>query len=65
MKLSIDARVVNLYKGYGIVTYTENVLKEMLLIESENEYYIFLTGDNYQWYQHKNKKIIYIIYILI
>ena len=33
MNISIDARGINLYKGSGIGTYTENLLKELLNIE--------------------------------
>lgn len=59
MKLSIDARGINLYKGSGIGTYTENLLKEMLNIDNENEYSIFWAGENYESYQKKNSKIIF------
>lgn len=41
MKLSIDARGINLYKGSGIGTYTENLLRELLNIDQKNTYSIF------------------------
>ena len=36
MKFSIDARGINLYKGSGIGTYTENLLRELLNIDTKN-----------------------------
>lgn len=41
MKVSIDARGINLYKGSGIGTYTENLLIELLNIDNKNNYSIF------------------------
>ena len=41
MKISIDGRGINLYKGSGIGTYTENVLKELINLDNKNEYTIF------------------------
>ena len=41
MKISIDARGVNLYKGSGIGTYIENLLRELLNIDKKNNYTIF------------------------
>ena len=35
MKISIDARGVNLYKGSGIGTYIENLLRELLNIDKK------------------------------
>ena len=40
MKISIDARGINLYKGSGIGTYTENLLRELLNIDTKNNYSI-------------------------
>ena len=48
MKFSIDARGINLYKGSGIGTYTENLLRELLNIDTKNNYSIFWTGENYE-----------------
>ena len=59
MKFSIDARGINLYKGSGIGTYIENLLKELLNIDNKNEYSIFWTGENYNNYKNKNSKIIF------
>ena len=59
MKFSIDARGINLYKGSGIGTYTENLLRELLNIDTKNNYSIFWTGENYENYKKDNSKIIF------
>lgn len=59
MKISIDARGINLYKGSGIGTYTENLLRELLNIDTKNNYSIFWTGENYENYKRDNSKIIF------
>ena len=51
MKISIDARGINLYNGTGIGTYTENLVKELLNIDKENEFTLFWTGKNYEEYK--------------
>ena len=58
MKLSIDARGINLYKGSGIGTYTENLLRELLNIDQKNTYSIFWAGENYGEFKRDNSKII-------
>ncbi|VYU19206.1 glycosyltransferase [Clostridium tertium] len=58
MNLSIDARGINLYNGTGIGTYTENLLRELLNIDSDNNYTIFWSGKNYEDYKKRNSKII-------
>lgn len=42
MKISIDARGITLYNGSGIGTYTENLVRELLNIDKENEYSFIL-----------------------
>ena len=62
MKISIDARGVNLYKGSGIGTYIENLLRELLNIDKKNTYSIFWAGENYNEFKklerHSKKGII-------
>lgn len=58
MNFSIDARGINLYKGSGIGTYTENLVKEILNLDTENKYTIFWAGENYKEYKCKNSNII-------
>lgn len=59
MKFSIDGRGINLYKGSGIGTYTENLLMELLNIDNKNTYSIFWAGENYERYKKENSKIIF------
>ena len=59
MKISIDARGVNLYKGSGIGTYIENLLRELLNIDKKNTYSIFWAGENYNEFKKNNSKIIF------
>ena len=58
MKISIDARGINLYNGTGIGTYTENLLTELLYIDKTNEYSLFWAGNNYNKFKTKNSNII-------
>ncbi|QAA31301.1 glycosyltransferase family 4 protein [Clostridium manihotivorum] len=44
MRIAVDARGINWYKGTGIGTYTYNVLKNLLSIDLENDYSIFWSG---------------------
>lgn len=59
MKISIDARGINLYKGTGIGTYTENVTRELLNIDKENDYTLFWTGKDYDLFKKSNSKIVF------
>lgn len=59
MKISIDARGINLYKGTGIGTYTENVTRELLNIDKENSYTLFWSGKDYNSFKRSNSKIIF------
>lgn len=59
MKISIDARGINLYKGTGIGTYTENVIRELLNIDKENDYTLFWTGKDYDFFKKSNSKIVF------
>ncbi|MBX4266149.1 glycosyltransferase family 4 protein [Clostridium estertheticum] len=58
MKIAIDARGINLYNGTGIGTYTENVLKNLITIDSVNNYHIFWSGNNFESIKKENCKII-------
>lgn len=59
MNISIDARGINLYNGTGIGTYTENLVRELLNIDQENNYLLFWTGKNYESYKKENCKIVF------
>jgi glycosyltransferase involved in cell wall biosynthesis len=58
MRIAIDARGINLYTGTGIGTYTENVLKNLINIDTTNDYHIFWSGNNYESIKKDNCKII-------
>lgn len=59
MKISIDARGINMYNGTGIGTYTENIVKELLNIDKTNEYTLFWTGKNYTKYKEDNTNLVF------
>jgi len=58
MKIGIDARGINFYSGTGIGTYTENVLKNLINIDTINNYTIYWSGNNYESIKKDNCKII-------
>ena len=57
MKIAFDARGINWYKGTGIGTYAENLLKSLLSIDSENKYRIYWSGDDYNTFERENCSI--------
>lgn len=58
MKIAIDARGVNWYKGTGIGTYTDKILKYMIKTHKENLYQIYWSGEDYKRFEDDNTKII-------
>jgi len=58
MKIAIDARGINWYKGTGIGTYTENLLRGLLKIDQHNKYNIYWSGDSYEEFKADTSKII-------
>jgi len=58
MRIAIDARGINFYSGTGIATYTENVLKNLINIDTINNYHIFWSGNNYEFIKKEKCKII-------
>lgn len=58
MLISIDSRGANWYAGTGIGTYTKQILKNILSIDSVNNYYLFWSGRDYESIlKHCNVKI--------
>ncbi|AAK80853.1 glycosyltransferase involved in cell wall biosynthesis [Clostridium acetobutylicum] len=57
MNIAIDARGINLYRGTGIGTYTENLVRELLNIDEENSYTLYWYGNNYKDFIKSNTKI--------
>ena len=58
MRIAIDARGINFYSGTGIGTYTENVLKNLINIDTINNYHVFWSGNNYESIKKENCKIV-------
>ncbi|NEZ47388.1 glycosyltransferase family 4 protein [Clostridium niameyense] len=58
MKISIDARGINWYKGTGIGTYTENILKYMINKNSNYFFNIYWAGGNYNNFKKHNTNIL-------
>jgi glycosyltransferase involved in cell wall biosynthesis len=58
MRIAIDARGINFYSGTGIGTYTENVLKNLIDIDTANNYHVFWSGSNYESIKKENCKIV-------
>ncbi len=58
MKIAIDARGVTLYKGTGIGTYTQALIKNLLEMDHNNQYTLFWCGGEYKAYKKQNSQII-------
>lgn len=58
MRISIDCRGVNWYKGTGIGTYTYNVLKHLPQIDINNYFHLYWSGNNYEEFIRENSNII-------
>ncbi|MDF2505631.1 glycosyltransferase family 1 protein [Clostridium sp.] len=57
MRIAFDARGINWYKGTGIGTYTENVLKNLISVDSLNKYVLYWSGENYEKFKTNNTTI--------
>lgn len=58
MKIAMDARGINWYKGTGIGTYTDKILRYMIQNNKDNFYQIYWSGENYQDFEDVNTKIV-------
>ena len=59
MKIAIDARSATLHHGTGIGTYTENLISEILSLNSKDEFTLFCSGKFNKNFNTKNSTIIY------
>lgn len=59
MKIAIDGRGISWYNGTGIGTYTGNLVKSMLNLDKENEFFIYWWGKNYDEFKKDNSHIIF------
>lgn len=57
MKIFFDARGINWYKGTGIGTYTENLLRQLLLLSTDDIYNIYWSGIDYSKFKFSNSNI--------
>lgn len=58
MRIAIDARGINWYKGTGIGTYTDKLLRYLLKLDRENYYHIYWSGDDYKEFQMNNTEVL-------
>lgn len=58
MRIAIDARGVTWYKGTGIGTYTENILRQFIKLYTENYYHIYWSGEDYEDFNTEYSKVI-------
>ncbi|MFR5267041.1 glycosyltransferase family 4 protein [Clostridium sp.] len=58
MKILIDSRGANWYRGTGIGTYTYNLLKHLITIKNNNLYTLLWSGENFKEFQSNNCNII-------
>jgi glycosyltransferase involved in cell wall biosynthesis len=58
MRVAIDARGINWYKGTGIGTYTDKLLRHLIKMDKDNYYHIYWSGDNYEEFQHNNTQVL-------
>lgn len=58
MKILIDSRGANWYRGTGIGTYTYNLLKHLIPLENNNSYTLLWSGENSNEFKNANCKII-------
>ncbi|AEB76986.1 glycosyltransferase family 4 protein [Clostridium botulinum] len=58
MKIAIDARGINWYRGTGIGTYTENVVKNLINIYDDTYFHLYWSEQNYEYFKKKNTELI-------
>lgn len=59
MKIAIDARSAALHHGTGIGTYTENLISEMLSLNSKDEFTLFCSGKVNENFNTRNSNIFF------
>ncbi|MDR3596856.1 glycosyltransferase family 1 protein [Clostridium sp.] len=59
MKIAIDARSSTLHQGTGIGTYTNNLISELLSLNSKDEFTLFCTGKFNENFNKKNSNIVF------
>lgn len=59
MKIAIDARSATLHQGTGIGTYTNNLISEILSLDSKDEFTLFCPGKFNEKFIKNNTNIVY------
>ncbi|OPJ64111.1 glycosyltransferase family 4 protein [Clostridium chromiireducens] len=59
MKIAIDARSATLHHGTGIGTYTNNLISEILSLDSKDYYTLFCTGEFNSAFNKENTNVVY------
>lgn len=59
MKIAIDARSATLHQGTGIGTYTNNLISEILSIDSMDEFTLFCSGKFNEGFNKRNANIVF------
>ena len=59
MKIAIDARSATLHQGTGIGTYTNNLISEILSLDSQDEFTLFCSGKFNEDFNKKDTNIVY------
>ena len=59
MKIAIDARSATLHQGTGIGTYTNNLISEILSIDSKDDFTLFCSGKFNKEFNKKNANIVF------
>lgn len=58
MRIAIDARGINWYRGTGIGTYTENLVKNLINLYENSYYRLYWSEQNYDEYKKDNTEIV-------
>ena len=59
MKIAIDARSATLHQGTGIGTYTNNLISEILSINSKDDFTLFCSGKFNNNFNKENTDIVF------
>lgn len=59
MKIAIDTRSATLHQGTGIGTYTNNLISELISLNSKDEFTLFCTGKFNENFNKKNTNIVF------
>ncbi|WP_242947190.1 hypothetical protein [Clostridium haemolyticum] len=57
MRIAIDARGINWYRGTGIGTYTENVIKNLINIYDNTYFHLYWSEQNYEDFKKREHRI--------